>query len=73
MSSKEQTITLLQATFSALENQRDRCFALVSAARNSLSTNKSAFNELQLLEIAEEELGDISEFQSLSKLLELAA
>lgn len=73
MSSKDQATLHLQATFSAWESQRDRCFALVAAARNGLSTNESAFNELQLLEIAEEQLGDTREFQRLSKLIGVTA
>ena len=73
MSSKEQTMLHMQMTFSAWAQQRDRCFALVSAVRNSLSTKENTFNELQLLDIAEDELGDTSEFQRLSKLLGVAA
>ncbi|NMM13593.1 MAG: hypothetical protein HHJ17_08665 [Rhodoferax sp.] len=71
--SKEQTMLHLQATFAAWEEQRDRCFALVSAVRSSLSKNENAFNELQLLDIAEEMLADTGEFQRLAEALGVAA
>lgn len=42
----------------ALEEQRNRTYALVSAVRNNLSAQDIFFNEIQLLDMAEEMLGD---------------
>ena len=41
-----------------LEEQRNRTYALVSAVRNNLSAQDIFFNEIQLLDMAEEMLGD---------------
>lgn len=73
MSNGEQTMIHLRETFTAWEQQRDRCFALVSAVLSSLETRGDAFNEVQLLGMAEETLGDTCEFNRLSKLLGVTA
>ena len=55
--------------FQGLEEKRNRAFALVSAVRNNLSREDISFNEIRLLDMAEELLGDIREEQILKKIL----
>lgn len=50
-----------------LEEHRNRTYALVSAVRNNLSTQDICFNEIQLLDMAEEMLGDDLNLQGIKQ------
>ncbi|MEI8170864.1 MAG: hypothetical protein WCG50_14385 [Rhodoferax sp.] len=63
-----QTRINLSATFSAWQEKTNRTYALVSAVRDSLSTDENHAVNLQLLDIAEETLCDLSEFYRLAEL-----
>jgi len=71
MSTDAQTRINLSAIFSEWQEKTNRVYALVSAVRDSLSTDENHANNLQLLDIAEETLCNLSEFYRLAELFEV--
>ena len=58
-----------KCVFQAWDTQRDQVFALVVAVRNRLAKDEDYFNDLQLLDIAENILSDTREVNRLKQVL----
>ena len=54
----DEAYAAIAGALEVLEEHRNRTFALVAAVRNKLSKEDLFFNEIQLLDMAEEMLGD---------------